>query len=76
MKSKPYLVLCHAHAGQPCPIDRLLAFLDVLLGGAALIVGTDDPVRLNWQVGDNKADAGEQLARMRFHFGKNATGFV
>jgi len=33
MKLKPHLVLRHALAGQARPVDRLFAFLDVLLGG-------------------------------------------
>jgi len=47
MKLKPNLFLRHPLAGQPGPIDRLLAFLDVLLGGASLVVELDDLARLH-----------------------------
>ena len=71
MELQADLVLRHALAGQPCPIDRLLAFFDVLLCRAALILEADDPVRLHRQVGDDKADAREQLAGMPFYLGDN-----
>ena len=31
-------------AGQPCPLDRVLVFLDVLLRRAALVVEGNDPL--------------------------------
>ena len=76
MKLKPHLVLRHAPAGQPCPVDCLLAFLDVLLCRSALVVEANDPVWLHRQVGDDEADAGEQLARMPLDLGDNAPGLV
>ena len=76
MKLQPHLVLRHTLAGQSSPINRVLAFLDVLLGGAALIVEADDPVRLHWQVGDNEADAREQFAGMPFDFGDDTARLV
>jgi hypothetical protein len=39
-------------------VKGVFAFLDVLLGGAALVVKPGDPVRLHRQVGDDEADAG------------------
>ena len=50
VKLKADLVLRHALAGQSRPVDSLLAFLDVLLGGAASIVEAGDLVRLHRQV--------------------------
>ena len=47
VKLKADFVLRHAIARQSCPVDRLFAFLDVLLCGAALIVETYDPVWLH-----------------------------
>ena len=76
MKLKSNLVLRHALAGQPGPVDRLLAFLDVLLHRAALIVEPNDPVRLHRQVGGDEADAGKQLAWMPLDLGNNTAGFV
>lgn len=64
MELKPNLVLRHALAGQPGPIDRLLAFSDVLLSCAALIVEADDPVRFLRHVGDDIADTRDQFARV------------
>jgi hypothetical protein len=58
MELQADLVLRHPIARQPCPVDRLLAFLDVLLGRSTLIVEPDDPVWFHWQVGDNGTDAG------------------
>ena len=52
------------------------AFLDVLLGGATLVVEVDDPVRFHRHVGDNEADPREQLAGMPLDLGDNTTGFV
>jgi hypothetical protein len=48
----------------------------VLLRRATLIVEPDDPVWFHWQVGDNKADAGEQLAGMPFDLGNDPPWFV
>lgn len=59
MKVQTRLVLRNALAGQPCPIDRLFAFLDVLLCCAPLIVETHDPIWFHRQVGDNEAYARE-----------------
>lgn len=44
MKLKPHLVLRDALARQARPVDRPLAFFDVLLGGATLIVEMDELV--------------------------------
>lgn len=76
MKLQADLVLRHPLARQPCQVDRLLAFFDMLLCCAALVVEPDDPVWFHWQVGDNKADAGEQLAGMPFQLGDDTTRFV
>ena len=69
VKLKADLVLRHALAGQARPVDRLLAFLDVLLGCAKLIVEMDDSVRVHGQVGDYETDAGEQIAGMPLYLG-------
>src|SRR5262245_6105513 len=49
-------------AGQPRPAQRQLAFLDVLLGGAAPVVELADPLGRPRQVGDDEADARIELA--------------
>jgi len=76
MKPKADLVLRLALSGQPRPVDCVLAFLDMLLCCAALIVEADDPVRLHRQVGDDEADFGEQLARMPFDLRYDTAGLV
>lgn len=76
VKLKADLVLRHALAGQPRPVDRLLTFFDVLLGGATLIVEMDDPVRVHRQVGDDETDAGEQLAGMPLYLGDDPSWFI
>jgi hypothetical protein len=45
MELQPNFVLRQALAGKACPIDRLLAFLDVLLCRATLIVEADSRQR-------------------------------
>src|SRR6516225_9672539 len=51
-------------AGQPWPFDRLLALFDPLLCRAALVVEGDEALGWPRQVGDDKADARVELARM------------
>ena len=76
MKLKPHLVPRHALAGKTRPIDHLPAFLDMLFGGAALVVEPNDPVRLHRRVGDHEADLREQVARMPFDPGGDPPWFV
>ena len=76
MKLKPHLVVAKPLAGQPRPVAGLLTFLDVLLGGATLVVETDDPIGVHRQVGYDKANTWKQLTRMPFHPGDHSTGLV
>ncbi len=76
MKLKPHLVPRHALAGKTRPIDHLPSFLDMLFGGAALVVEPNDPVRLHRRVGDDKADLREQVTRMPFDPGDDPPWFV
>jgi len=57
---------CTTGAG---PLQCDLAFLDVLLGRATLIVEAEDLLGLQGQVGDEKANAGEQFAGVPLHLG-------
>jgi len=59
---------------QARPTNRVLALLDMMLGGAALIVECDDPFSGTAQVGDNEADARIQFAQMPFDLGNHAAG--
>ena len=76
MKLKPDLIAPEPLAGQPRPVDRMLAFLDVLFCGATLIVEANDPVWLHRQVGDDKTHAGEKIAGVPFHLGNNPAYFA
>jgi hypothetical protein len=51
-------------ARQPRPLDCTLVLLDPLLRCAALVVEDDNALGRTRQVGDDKADARVQLARM------------
>lgn len=46
MELEPDLVVPEPAAGQPRPADGILAFADVLLGGAATVVEPADPIGL------------------------------
>ena len=59
MELQSDLVLGQSLTGETRPVDRLLAFLDMLLCRSALVVKPDDPVRIHRQVGDDETDAGE-----------------
>ena len=54
-------------AWQPRPLDRTLAFFDLLLACTSRVV--NDPLGRARQVGDDKADARIKLARMPLDFG-------
>jgi hypothetical protein len=60
-------------ARQTGPLDRVLAFLDVLLAGAALVIEGDDALGRARQVGDDETDARLQLARMPLDLGLAAS---
>ena len=45
MQLQPHLIIAKPLARQPCPVEGILAFLDVLLGGAALVVETHHPFK-------------------------------
>ena len=64
VKLKPNLVVAELLAGKPRPVDRVLAFLDVLLRFAALIVEGRHPIGRAVQVGHDEAVAGNQPVRM------------
>jgi len=57
-----HLVVAEAVAGKPGPVDRVLAFLDVLLRRAAPGVEGDDALGGTEQVGHDEPDAWIQLA--------------
>ena len=76
MELEPDGVVTELAARQACPLDGVFAFLDPLLGRAALIVECDDPLGGSAQVGYNEPDARVQLTRMPLDLGDDAAGFV
>ena len=64
MELEPDGVVTELAARQACPLEGVFAFLDPLLGRAALIVECDDPLGGSAQVGYNEPDARVQLTRM------------
>ena len=75
MQLTPHPVVAEPFARQARPAESVFAFLDVLLGGAALVGEAHHPVRLHGQVGNDEAHAGEQLARMPLDLGDDAALF-
>ena len=71
MKLKPHGVGVEPHAREARPLDRVLALLDMLLGSSPAIVEGQNPFIGKTSVGDDEADAGEQLARMELDLGDN-----
>ena len=76
MQLQPHFVVAELLARQPRPAKGILAFLDVLLGGAALIIEPHHPIRLHGQVGDDEADLWKQLARVPFDLGDHTARLV
>src|SRR5580704_14672594 len=72
VKLETHRISSERAAGQPRPVDRVLAFLDPLLGRAALIVEGHDPLGRARQVGHDEADAGVEFARMPLDLGHDA----
>ena len=62
MELEPHGVVPEGMAGQPRPAERVLALLDLLLGGAAAVVELDHALVGSGQVGHDEADAGIELA--------------
>ena len=60
VKLEPNLVVAELAARQPRPFDRVLAFLDVLLRFAPLIVEGHHSLGGAGQVGDYETDTGNQ----------------
>ncbi len=73
---QPHLVVAEPPAEQPCPAKGIFAFLDVLLGGAALVLERQHPIWLHRQVGDDEPDTWEQLARMPLDLGNHPARLV
>src|SRR3954471_20762593 len=73
---KAYRVGGEGAARQAGPFDRVLAFLDVLLAGAALVIEGDDALGRARQVSDDETDARVQFARMPFDLGHDVARLI
>jgi len=62
MQPQPHVVVPEPAAEEPRPADGVLAFADVLLGGAAAVVEPADPLGVHRQVGHDEAHTWEYLA--------------
>ena len=76
MKLKSDLIIAEPFAGEPRPVDRVFAFLDVLFRCSALIVEPDDPVRFHRQIGDDEAHAREQITGVPLDLCDDAARFA
>ena len=72
MQLEPNLVVSETVAGKPGPVDRVLAFLDVLLRRATAVVELRHPLGGPRQVGHDEADPRTKLAWMPI--GRTADG--
>ena len=74
MQLQPYGVVGELAAGEPRPLDGVLALFNMLLRRAALIVECDDPLSRPSEVGHDKPDPGIELARMPLDLGDDPAG--
>ena len=74
MKLQAYGICGELHAGEPCPLERILALLDMLLGGAPAIV--EGHHALVWQaaIGNDEADRRKQFARVELDLRHDPAG--
>ena len=63
-----------AHAGQPRPLQRVLAFFDVLLRRAPDVIECEHPLVRQAAIGNQEADGWEQFAWMELDLGDDAPG--
>ena len=63
-ESQPHLIPDKALAGQPRPVQGVLAFLDPLLGGAAPVVKVNHPWSLCAPMGHNETNSRKEFAAM------------
>ena len=71
---EPHGVSGEAHAGEPGPLQRVLAFLDVLFCRASIVLEREHPLVRQAAIGHQEADGREQFARMKFDLGDDAPG--
>lgn len=73
---EPDLVVHEVVARQPCPLNRVLAFLDPLFRRAAPAVELHHTLIASAQIRYNETHAGKQLPLMPLHLGHHATSLI
>ena len=71
---EPDLIRPEPVTRQPCPVRRLLAFLDPLLRRPALVVKAHDGTIREREIRHDEADAGEQLTDVVLDFRHDPSG--
>ena len=71
---QPHLIVHKVMTRQPCPLERVLAFLDPLLCRAPKVVEAYDTFRGPTQVGYDEPHPRKQFTLMPFHLGHYAAG--
>ena len=72
-QGQPHLIRDKALAGQPGPVQGILAFLDPLLGRATSIVKVNQPGGLRAHIGHDETDSRKEFAAMPLHLGNDPT---
>ena len=72
-QGQPHLIRDKALAGQPGPVQGILAFLDPLLGRATSIVKVNQPGGLCAQMGHDETDSRKEFPAMPLHLGNDPT---
>ena len=72
-QSQPHLIRDKALAGQPRPVQGILAFLDPLLGPAATVVKVNHPLGSCAPVGQDETDSRKEFAAMPLDLGNHPT---
>ena len=76
-QSQPHLIRDKALAGQPRPVQGILAFLDPLLGGAAPVVKVNHPLGLCAHIGHDETDSRKEFVAPQCSLGPlDLTAFV
>src|SRR4051812_46039770 len=76
MELKAHSIGGEGPAGQSRPLDRVLAFFDILLARATPVIEGDDALSGPRQVGDNESNTRIQLAWIPFDLGHNMARLV
>ena len=72
-QSQHHLIRDKALAGQPRPVQGILAFLDPLLGPAATVVKVNHPLGSCAPVGQDETDSRKEFAAMPLDLGNHPT---